>query len=66
MRIGFVSDWFGASSTKVIIIEETISGKYVCKQAPIDAMSYWGNNYEAESPVGIFLRDKSEAKIKEG
>jgi len=60
MRVGYCEDWFGAASEKVVIIDETISGKYLCKKCPIEMTRLDGSKYLADIPSsGLFLRDKN-------
>ena len=64
MKVGFVSDWTGAATLKIIVIDETISGKYICKEAPFEMMRPDGTKYMAEGISGLFLRDKKEVKVE--
>jgi len=69
MKTGLISDWTGGATHKIQIIDETISGKYVCRDMPIEMIRPWdGSTYLTDSVTsGIFLRDKKEVKIiKEG
>ncbi len=66
MKIGYCSDWFGQATTKVAIIAETISGKYVVRHMPTEMASIHGTKYLAEPLTGLILKDKSEVTdIKE-
>ena len=60
MRIGFASDWTGAAAQRVVIVAETVDGRFVCKHAPIEMTDINGKPYLAESLTGLFLREKSE------
>ena len=67
MRIGYCSDWMGQSTQKIVIIDETISGKYVCQFPPIEMTNVFGEPYLAQPLTGIFLRDKKDVKeVKNG
>ena len=66
MKVGFGQDWVGASTRQYQIIDETISGKYVLKQMPIEMTNIHGEKYLAEPLTGLILRDKNEIfNIKE-
>jgi len=66
MKVGYGNDWTGASTRKYQIIDETISGKYILKQMPIEMINIHGEKYLAEPLTGLILRDKNEIfNIKE-
>ncbi len=65
MRIGYASDWTGAATQKLEIIDETISGKYVCRQVSFEVSRMDGSKYVVYGNTGLFLRDKGEIKVEE-
>ncbi len=60
VKVGYAQDWMGQSTQKRMIIDETISGKYVCEQMPITMTRQDGTKYLASSTTGFILKDKSE------
>lgn len=62
MKIGYCEDWTGGATIKIEIIDETISGKYLCQQAPFELMRPDGTKYLTHSLTGLFLRDKAKVK----
>ena len=61
IKIGYASDWTESCSSKYQILDETISGKYVCIKAPTVERGYWGQYHLVYSPTsGLCLIDKDE------
>ena len=56
---GYIQDFTGASTRKVMIVDETPT-KYVCRKAPFLVNDYYGKPYYTFGIDGIFLRDKSQ------
>jgi len=65
MKVGYCDSGTGYTQ-KVIIVDETVSGKYLLKRMPTRMQSVNGTWFSADPITGLFLRDKSEVKdIKE-
>ena len=62
MRTGYVQDITGQATHKVVIVDETISGRYVLKQMPIKMVRSDGSWYLTDSLSSLFIRNKSEVK----
>ncbi len=63
MKVGYITDSTGASTQKVRIINETMSGNYLlCKAMPMEMSRGDGSTYYADTLTGLFLKRKEEIK----
>ncbi len=60
IKVGYGQISYCESIEKVQILDETVSGKYVCCGMPIPMLSAHGTPYYASSLTGIFLRKKED------
>ena len=60
ITVGYCGDTLGQATRKYQIVDETISGKFVCKGMPWLNRRPDGSQYIANSITGLFLKDKSE------
>lgn len=60
MKILYANDWTDSATLAYEILDETISGKYVCRRAPTEMTRLDGSRYLADSVSGLILRDKKD------
>lgn len=66
IKVGYTSDFFNMATKKYHILDETISGRFVCEGMPEVISRLDGSKYVSSPMTGLFLRDKRDfTNIKE-
>jgi len=61
IKVGYANDFTGATTQKWQVLDETITGKFVCIKAPAIERGYWGDTHLVYSPTaGLCLIDKDK------
>ena len=60
ITVGYTSDWTGGATEKWRIVDETVSGKYVCTRPPEIFTNVYGEPYLSHGQSGLILRDKND------